>query len=153
MAREMMFTEDDLSPVLERMAELADGSGWLVLDAAVAEDDIPPPAALAGLFSAKGPAVPELSWVPGAPGGRRVEPLAVGIRHGSGPKAERRLAEAGLPVPEGWYVIQDSPKRGLVAQVPDTVSHAAVLDWLLGAAAVLATVPLTGDWRARIHFR
>ncbi|MET0150894.1 MAG: hypothetical protein ABW310_17255 [Acidimicrobiales bacterium] len=153
MAREVMFTVDALEPILDRMAELADGSGWMVLDAAVAEDDVPPPPALAGLFSAKGPAVPELSWVPGAPGGRRVEPLAIGIRHASGPKAERRLAAAGHPVPDGWYLIQDNPKRGLVAQVPDSVSHAAVLDWLLGAAAILTTVPLTGEWRARIHFR
>lgn len=153
MARELMFTVDDLGPVLERMAELADGSGWMILDAAVAEDDVPPPAAFAGLFTAKGPAAPELSWVPGAPGRRRVEPLAVGIRHGSGPKAKSRLAEAGHPVPEGWYLIQDNPRRGLVAQVPDTEAHATVLDWLLGAAAVLATVPLTGTWRARIHFR
>jgi hypothetical protein len=153
MAREVLFGVADPSPVLERMAELADGSGWMVFDAAVAEDDLPPPAAFGGLFSAKGPAVPELSWVPGAPGGRRREPLAVGIRHGAGPKAKLRLAEAGVPVPDGWYVIQDNPRRGFVAQVPDTVPDADVLDWLLRAAAVLAAVPLSGDWRVMIHFR
>jgi hypothetical protein len=153
MPRELMFTVDDLGPVLDRMAVLADGSGWMILDAAVAEEDVTPPAAFAGLFSAKGPDVPELSWVPGAPGGRRAEPLAVGIRHASGPKAKLRLADAGHPVPEGWYVIQDNPRRGLVAQVPDTEAHAMVLDWLLGAAAVLTKLPLTGTWRARIHHR
>jgi hypothetical protein len=153
MAREVLFRVEDPSPILERMAELADGSGWMVFDAAVAEDDVPPPAAFGGLFTAKGPAVPELSWVPGTPGGRRREPLAVGIRHGAGPKAKLRLAEAGVPVPDGWYVIQDNPRRGLVAQVPDTVPDADVLDWLLRAAPVLATVPLSGDWRVLIHFR
>jgi hypothetical protein len=153
MAREVLFRVEDLSPILERMAELGDGSGWMVFDAAVAEDDVPPPAAFGGLFTAKGPAVPELSWVPGAPGGRRREPLAVGIRHGAGPKATLRLAEAGVPVPDGWYVIQDNPRRGFVAQVPDTVPDADVLDWLLRAAPVLATVPLSGDWRVLIHFR
>jgi hypothetical protein len=153
MAREVLFRVADPSPVLERMAELADGSGWMVFDAAVDEDDVPPPAAFGGLFTAKGPAVPELSWVPGAPGGRRREPLAVGIRHAAGPKAELRLAEAGVPVPDGWYVIQDNPRRGFVAQVPDNVPDADVLDWLLRAAPVLATVPLSGDWRVMIHFR
>ncbi len=153
MAREVLFGIADPSPVLERMAELADGSGWMVFDAAVAEDDVPPPAAFGGLFTAKGPAVPELSWVPGAPGRHRREPLAVGIRHGAGPKAKLRLAEAGVPVPDGWYVIQDNPRRGFVAQVPDTVPDADVLDWLLRAAAVLAAVPLSGDWRVMIHFR
>ena len=35
----------------------------------------------------------------------------------------------------------------------DTFTEAEVLDWLLRAAAVLATVPLSGDWRVRIFFR
>jgi hypothetical protein len=153
MAREVMFTVDDLVDLLERMDGLADGSGWMVLDAAVDEDDLPPPPAFAGIFSAKGPDVPEVSWVPGAPGGRRVEPLSIGIRHGAGPKVKASLAEAGHPVPEGWYVVQDNPRRGLVAQVPATETNADVLDWLLRAAAILANVPLSGTWRARIYFR
>ena len=153
MAREVLFRVEDRSPVLDRMAELADGSGWMVFDPFVAEDDVPPPAAFGGICTAKGPAAPELSWVPGDPSGRRREPLAVGIRHGAGPKAEVRLADAGVPVPDGWYVIQDNPRRGFVAQVPDTCTDAEVLDWLLRAAAVLATVPLSGEWRVLIHFR
>ena len=105
------------------------------------------------MLSGRGPATPELSWVPGEPGGRRREPLSVGIRHGAGPKAKARLAEAGVAVPDGWYVVQDNPRRGLVAQVPGTHTDTEVLEWLLRAAAVLATVPLSGDWRVRIYFR
>ena len=33
MAREVLFRVDDRTPVLDRMAELADGSGWMVFDA------------------------------------------------------------------------------------------------------------------------
>jgi hypothetical protein len=153
MAREVMFSVDDVDDVVERMDALADGSGWIVFDAAVNEDDLPPPPAFAGLFSAKGPDVPELSWVPGERGKRRVEPLTIGIRHGAGPKVKLKLIELGHPIPEGWYVVQDNPRRGLVAQVPDTESTAAVLDWLLGAASILANVPLSGNWRAKIYFR
>ena len=153
MPRDVMFRVEDTSEIVDRMAELADGSGWIVFDGAVDEDDLPPPPGIAGIFSAKGPDVPELSWVPGARGGRRVEPLSIGIRHGAGPKVKLTLAEAGHPVPEGWYVVQDNPKRGLVVQVPDTEGHDAVLAWLLKAAAILANVPMTGDWRARIWHR
>jgi hypothetical protein len=151
--RDVMFTVDDTSTILDRMAELADGSGWIVFDAAVDEDDLPPPPGIVGIFTAKGPDVPEVSWVPGARGGRRVEPLSIGIRHGAGPKVKLSLAKAGHPVPDGWYVVQDNPRRGLVAQVPDSEPHAAVLDWLMKAAAILSNVPLTGDWRARIWHR
>jgi hypothetical protein len=149
---ELLFRVEDVQPVVDAMAELADGSGWLVLHAAVEDDDLPPPPAFAGLFSAKGPDVPELSWVPGERG-RRPQPLAVGIRHGAGPKAKRTLAEQGHAVPDDWFVVQDNPRRGLVANVPDTAAHADVLDWLLKAAAILANAPLSGDWRARIHRR
>jgi hypothetical protein len=150
---EFTFRVEDRAGVLAEMAMLADGSGWLVLDAGVSEEDLPPASIFGGLFGASGPEAPELSWVPGARGGRRVEPLSVGIRHAAGPKAKRRLADSGHPVPEGWFVVQDNPRRGLVAQVPDTEAHADVLDWLLRAAGVLAIVPLTGEWRARIFRR
>jgi hypothetical protein len=150
---ELRFTVPERRDVLDQMAVLADGSGWLVLDPAVHEDDVPPSSVFGTLFLAKGPEAPELSWVPGERGGRRVEPLAVGIRHAAGPKAKRRLAEVGHPVPEGWYVVQDNPRRGLVAQVPETEPHEKVLDWLLLAAVHLATVPLTGEWRARVYRR
>ncbi len=151
---ERRFTLDDRSPVLRAMAELADGSGWIVADPAVQlDDEVVLPTPLGALLGAKGPPAPELSWVPGERGGRRPEPISVGIRHASGPKTRRRLAEAGCPVPPGWVVVQDNPRRGLVAQVPDTEAHATVLDWLLRAAAELTVVTLTGDWRARVHRR
>jgi hypothetical protein len=152
MTEEILFNVNEVGGIVKLMDELADGSGWLVLDGAVHQDDMPPAPGILGLFTAKGPEAPELSWVPGAPGGRRVEPLSVGIRHAAGPKAKRTLADAGHPVPDGWFVVQDNPKRGLVAQVRDGSSNADVLDWLLRAAAILATVPLTGTWRAR-HYR
>ena len=153
MPEEVLFNVDDVVGIVQQMDELADGTGWLVLDGAVHEDDMPPAPGILGLFAAKGPEAPELSWVPPAPGGRRVEPVSIGIRHAAGPKAKRRLAEAGHPVPDGWFVVQDNPKRGLVAQVRDGSTNAEVLDWLLQAAAILATVPLTGTWRARVYFR
>jgi hypothetical protein len=151
--RELHFAATDPSAVVERMSELAGGSGWLVLDAAVMSDDVPPAPPFGGIFSGRGPVVPEVSWVPGEAGRRRPEPLSVGIRHAAGPKAVRRLAEAGHPVPEGWRVVQDNPRRGLVIQLPPGADHAEVLRWLLDAAGVLTTVPLTGNWRARIHLR
>ncbi|HYF46000.1 MAG TPA: hypothetical protein VD926_07295, partial [Acidimicrobiales bacterium] len=71
MPREVMFRVEDRTSIVDRMAELADGSGWIVFDAAVDEEDLPPPPGLVGIFTAKGPEAPELSWVPGERGGRR----------------------------------------------------------------------------------
>jgi hypothetical protein len=74
----------------------------------------------------------------------------VGLQHGAGSKVKARLAEAGHPVPEGWVVVQDYAKKGLVVAVPPTADHADVVRWLLDAAGALTVIPLTG-WRAAVY--
>jgi hypothetical protein len=60
------------------------------------------------------------------------------------------LRDLGLPLPEGWRVVQDHPRRGLVAKLPAGADDAGVLDWLIRAAGALCTVPGTGQWRAEV---
>ena len=54
-------------------------------------------------------------------------------------------------MPDGWVVLQDHSKKGLVVAVPPATGHADVVEWLLGAATLLSTVPLTGQWRAAVY--
>jgi hypothetical protein len=56
-------------------------------------------------------------------------------------------------VPEGWVVLQDNPRRGLVVAVPPAEDAADVLAWLLDAATALSLVLLTGEWRALVYRR
>jgi hypothetical protein len=138
--------------VVGRMRNLAsDRTGWIVLDPEVEADDLEHAPRTGGLFSGRGPAVPELSWVPGRPGRRGTPPVSVGIRHATGPKVVDRLARYEHPVPTGWVVRDDSPKRGLVAELPGEADQGDVLAWLLRAAEALTAVPLTGAWRASVH--
>lgn len=133
-----------MSPVLAVMAELeADQGGWVVFEPGYSSDDAPPSAGLFGLFSARGPAIPDVSWVPGSP-------TEVGIRHGAGPRAVARLVEAGHPVPERWVLRQDHSRRGIVLAVPPGEEHEATVDWLLRAATLLTAVPIGPDWRAAV---
>jgi hypothetical protein len=48
-------------------------------------------------------------------------------------------------------VSQDHVRKGLVVAVPEAVAPADALRWLLEAANLLSTVPLTGRWRAAIY--
>ena len=135
----------DLEPVIPVMAELhRDGTGWIVFEPGFDPDDAPPPSGLFGLFSSKGPAVPDVSWVPGTP-------TEVGIRHGSGPKAVPRLAEVGHPVPDRWVLRQDHSRRGLVLAVPPDEEHERTVRWLLEAATLLTSFPIGDDWRAAVY--
>ena len=137
------------------MAErTADRAGWVTLEPLFDSDEIPvPQASFLGIFSGRGPAVPDISWVPGERKRERTLPTSVGIRHGSGTRAASRLAAAGHPVPDGWRVVQDHPKRGLVLELAEDPPPEEVLDWSVGAARVLCDVPMTGRWRVEMHDR
>lgn len=148
----IFFDRSSPEEVVGRMRSLAsDRTGWIVLDPEVVADDLEHAPRTGGLFSGRGPAVPELSWVPGRPGRRGTPPVSVGVRHATGPKVVDRLAGYEHPVPAGWVVRDDSPKRGFVAELPDGVDQGDVLAWLLRAGEALTAVRLTGGWRASVH--
>jgi hypothetical protein len=139
---DLEFHESDPSPALAALARAP--KGWLNLQPGMYDEDVPEPRGLvAALFTARGPEVPIATWVP--------EESSAGIQHAAGPKAAARLAEAGIPVPDGWRVVQDHPKRGLVVVVPKGTADADVVAWLLPAARALCRVPLTGDWLASVY--
>jgi hypothetical protein len=151
---EFLRTEPD--PVLHRMAVMAtEHRGWVNLRPLVHEPDedadVPVrPGGLFGVFGGTGPPVPLCTWTPGEVRRRGVGPVAVGVQHGTGPKVVRRLAEVGAPVPDGWVVAQDHPRRGLVVHPPVEATPEAVLGWLLGAGEALCLLPVSGWWYAAV---
>lgn len=146
------FRDGEPGEVCAWMRRLADGGGWVNIVPLVDEDDLPPPRSpLAALVTARGPEVPLATWVAGRTAGRRRVPASVGIQHAAGPRAAALLADRGVPVPAGWRVVQDHPRRGLAAELPEGVAAEDVVAWLLAAAAALSVVPLTGWWQATVH--
>ena len=75
----------------------------------------------------------------------------IGLQHGAGRRIKAHLAELGHPVPDGWVVLQDYVRKGLVVAVPPDVPHADVVAWLLAAARAASPVPLRGTWRASVY--
>ena len=149
------FRASRLGEVVAVMESLTEAhAGWVNFQPAVDVDDLPSPsgAGIFGLFGGKGPDVPLATWLPAtAPRRGRPDPPKIGLQHGAGTRAKAKLAELGRPVPDGWIVMQDYVKKGLVIAVPPDVPHADVVTWLLGAARALSNVPITGDWRAAVY--
>jgi hypothetical protein len=148
------FDENRREAVVEQMVTMAsEGRGWLNLSPGLDldPDEAPEPRGVLGsIFTSRGPTVPLGTWTPAQ--GR--DPSTVGIQHGEGPKAVRLLAEWGAPVPEGWRVLQDHPKRGLVVVTPSSTEPGeldGVLAWLLRAAGKLCSWPRTGEWQALVY--
>lgn len=127
-------------------------TGWINLTPIVDEEHAPPPPGPFAFLGGSTHKVPTATWMPG----RRVangtvKPTTVGLQHAVGPHLTWKLRDAGLPVPDGWRVTQDHPRRGFVAQVPSDADDRAVIDWLLRAATFACAVPTTGRWSASVH--
>jgi hypothetical protein len=153
-----LFEFDALAPtaVVGCMRELATSrDGWVNLQPLVDEEDVPPTSVgVLGWISAKGPSVPEATWVPGEKKRNgAVAPDSIGLQHGGGPRARVALAEAGTPIPAGWKILSDHPKRGLVVTLPEGTDPKAVVDWLITAARVLSPIDLPTRWVAAVHRR
>lgn len=151
--RYVQFGLSDVDEVVALMDEMDHThEGWLNFEPAVDGDAVPDEPGFFGLFSGRGPSVPLATWTPAsAPDRGRPEPAMVGLQHGAGSKAQPVLAESGAAVPERWRVTQDHPRRGFVVAVPSAAANSDVLTWLIEAAEVLSTVPLTGRWRAVVY--
>jgi len=152
-ARPPVFVElypDQRAEVLEAMAQVAAaGRGWINLSPDVDPKDLPPDPGPFRIFSAFGPPVPLCTWTPPEP--RKAAPRAlVGVQHGRGTRVAQSLAEVGIPVRDGWRVVQDQPKKGLVVAVPAGEDLDEVLRWLLEAGAALCPLPYS-KWVAAIY--
>ncbi len=147
------FEPDQVDGVVAAMAAIGEaGKGWVNFEPAVDVDDVPPESGTFSLFSGRGPSVPLATWTPGSTSRRgRREPAMLGLQHPAGSKAKALLADRGHPVPEGWVVVQDHVRKGLVVSIPASVTPREALDWVLEAGRRLSTVPLTGRWRAAIY--
>jgi hypothetical protein len=152
-AEVVVFTVEDLGPVMGVMPELEASGGWLTLQPAFDAESAPPPRRGAGFFTARGPYIPVCSWVPGERTRQGIAYTALGIQHGAGGPVVGLLAERGHPLAPGWEVIADHPSRGLVVAVPPGDDHERSVAWLVDAADHLCAVQLTGEWRATVHRR
>jgi hypothetical protein len=150
------FTAADRTPVVRLMRDLArERNGWLNLQPDIDVDELPDPGpSVLRVFSTKGPRVPLATWVPGAK--RRdgsYEPVSLGLQHPNGPKAIPKLRELGHGPPEGWRLLADHPRRGLVLLVPDDDDPDEALAWVMKAAQLLSQVVLPARWLAGRYVR
>jgi hypothetical protein len=150
---ELEFVAHDDTELLARMAEVvASGTGWINVRPVIDEEHEPPPPGPFAFLGGSTHHVPTITWMPGKRAANgTVKPTTVGLQHASGPRVAWRLRDLGCPLPEGWRVTQDHPRRGLVATVPADADNGEVIDWLLRAATLVSTVPATGRWTAAVH--
>ena len=150
---EFVFGAHDDPELVARMAEVgATGTGWINVVPIIEKEHEPPPPGPFAFLGGSTHQVPTVTWVPGKhlPDGT-TKPTAVGLQHAAGPHLAWKLRDLGLPLPEGWRITQDHPRRGLVALVPSGAVNREVMDWLLRLAAAVCAVPATGRWEASVH--
>ena len=151
--REIEFVEHDDPALLAAMAEAqGSGTGWINVEPIIDEDHEPPQPGPFAFLGGSTHKVPTVTWLPGKPTPNgATKPTTVGLQHAAGPRVAWHLRDLGRPLPEGWRITQDHPRRGLVVLVPADADNRAVMDWLLRAATLVCTVPSTGRWLASVH--
>jgi hypothetical protein len=147
------FTPPETQAVASALADLRRaGSGWINLLPGIDDEAAPAPAAgLFAFFGANAPAVSMATVMPPKYDRRATEGVTVGVMHPTGAKAVARLAEAGVTVPDGWRVVQDHPRRGLLVRTEPTESEGDIVSWAIRAATALCRAELTGRWRAQVY--
>ena len=91
------------------------------------------------------------TWAPQTITRRGPQGATIGLLHPAGRFAARQLASLGVPVPDGWTIRQDNPRRGLIVIARVDAPQEEVLDWIIAAGAALSTLAATGYWRADIY--
>ncbi len=150
---ELEFVSPEDPELLGHMSQLAArGAGWINVEPIIEEEYEPAPPGPFAFLGGSTHKVTTATWVPGRhqPGGA-AKPTTVGLQHAAGPHVARSLRQLGVPLPDGWRITQDHPRRGLVAVVPSGSDNGSVMGWLLHASAATCAVPTTGRWRASIH--
>ena len=142
-------------PAVEAFAALVGEreGGWVNLLPEVEEDEARAvtPSPVAALFRAPGPPIPQATLIAPKAGRRGDAPAQVGLTHGVGTRVVGRLASEGVVLPEGWSVVQDHVRRGVVLKLEDPVDAAQAIAWALQAATALCPIRTTGAWLAEVH--
>lgn len=150
---EFGFVAHDDAELLAHMVMVqSGGTGWINIEPVIDEVHQPPAPGPFSFLGGSTHQVPVITWMPGKrQGDHPAKSTTVGLQHASGPRVAGRLRDLGQPVPDGWRVTQDHPRRGLVAEVPYDADNRSVIGWLLGAATTVCQVEMTGRWTAALH--
>jgi hypothetical protein len=130
--------DGDITPLLDHVPSAV----FINISPGVDASEVPPRSGLAHLFGNRGPTVPLATWTPGE----------IGVQHMAGQRVTRFLEERGCPVPEEWYVKDESPKRGLVLMTYDAPAE-VTLRWLVEACRRLCPMDVPLPWQAVVRSR
>lgn len=151
----MIIFGDDPSPLAAQMDRLAaSGRGWINVTPEIPEDvEVPPTPGVLAVFSKRGPVVPLGTWTASNLTRHGAEPSEVGVQHGAADRVKARLVGTPGEIPSAWRVVQDHPRRGLVARPARDASHVDVARWLLGVLGELCIPPRTSNFLVSVFDR
>jgi hypothetical protein len=130
------------------------GQGWINLlpGLDIEEEEIPTTStSLFNIFGSRQPPVTMCTLMPAKPVRRATDGVTVGVMHPTGPKAVKRLAEAGIAVPSGWLVRQDHARRGLVVRARHGAAEKEIIGWAIQVGTALCREEMTGQWQAVVY--
>lgn len=137
---------------MERIKNRGDKKSWMNLVPWLETADLPQGTPLAKFFSARGPGIPQGTWVPASINFSKPKNSSIGILHSAGRYAVKQLSEVGISVPSGWVAKQDHPRRGLVFEqsLENDSKPEEILIFMTQTCKALSEVKITDRWVADV---
>lgn len=147
------FSPTTAGGVLEAMTTISEAAdGWINLLPGIDEDqEVSAPTGITALLAPRVPGALMGTWAPEVVTRRGRQGAKIGLLHTAGRFAARQLASLGLPLPDGWVVRQDNPRRGLIVLASLNAPNKEVLDWMIAAGTALCGLETSGMWRADVY--
>lgn len=131
---------------IDRIAARGDRNEWVTISPWVDVEMVPRVNPFARLFSGRGPAIPEVTWVPALGD----EPAELGVLHATGPGALPKLRDEGFEPPAGWVPTQDHSRRGILFTLPSSTDGRAIVNVAMVLCVRLAVLPTDDRWVSRL---
>ena len=148
--RTLKFSPATVGPVIDLMDRYrytSDSIFWFNIEPDVDQRSVHTGSIFWKAFSSRGPRIPQFTWTSATDRKGNFQPSEIGLTHPTGIAVLERIQSFQINVPNGWQLIQDHPKRGIVFQLPKTYDPEEVVVFATSVIPVVSPFEFAGSFK------
>ena len=148
--RTLKFSPATVGPVIDLMDRYrytSDSIFWFNIEPDVDQRSVHTGSIFWKAFSSRGPRIPQFTWTSATDRKGNFQPSEIGLTHPTGIAVLERIQSFQINVPNGWQLIQDHPKRGIVFQLPKTYDPEEVVVFATSVIPVVSPFEFEGSFK------
>ena len=148
--RTLKFSPATVGPVIDLMDRYrytSDSIFWFNIEPDVDQRSVHTGSIFWKAFSSRGPRIPQFTWTSATDRKGNFQPSEIGLTHPTGIAVLERIQSFQINVTNGWQLIQDHPKRGIVFQLPKTYDPEEVVVFATSVIPVVSPFEFEGSFK------